>query len=265
MPSSLLSSQIKDHQTRFWNLILSPSEIQVNAAPQIVYSAIPGLILSALLKIERTCAIWFSKGRPWSDGWWKCVLKARHCLVCGLYCCPFLVLLLTSSIDERSLGIHVFYISECPGSYDVPGFAASQDDTVEYPRTSYWERTRRFIGSVDSGFHTYVLFLLLYWHLLCFDRAPGLTYRRVGLRVNSLLSTSPGGEAHFPSAEEANDHAVLRSDEVGIPTLAQTPLDVVGEIYLSTDESTASDTDGKYVHICFTMLTCYIMKVLGII
>jgi hypothetical protein len=35
----------------------------------------------------------------------------------------------------------------------------------------------------------------------------------------------------------------------GVPTLAQTPLDVVGEIYLSTDESTASDTDGKYIHI----------------
>ncbi|KAJ5043392.1 hypothetical protein NUH16_000181 [Penicillium rubens] len=127
--------------------------------------------------------------------------------------------------NERSLGIHVFYISECPGSYDVPGFAASQDDTVEYPRTSYWERTRRFIGSVDSGFHT------------------------VGLRVNSLLSTSPGGEAHFPSAEETNDHAVLRSDEVGIPTLAQTPLDVVGEIYLSTDESTASDTDDEMISV----------------
>jgi hypothetical protein len=67
--------------------------------------------------------------------------------------------------------------------------------------------------------------------------------------VNSLLSTSPGAEAHFPSAEETNDDAVLRSDEVGIPTLVQMPLDVVGEIYLSTDESTASDTDGKYTHL----------------
>jgi hypothetical protein len=37
------------------------------------------------------------------------------------------------------------------------------------------------------------------------------------------------------------------------------PLDVVGEIYLSTDESTASDTNGKYIHLCFTMFTCYIM------
>ncbi|CAG8282406.1 unnamed protein product, partial [Penicillium nalgiovense] len=137
--------------------------------------------------------------------------------------------------NKRSLGIHVFYKSECPRSYNVPGFAASQDDTVEYPRTSYWERTKRFYGSVDSGFHT------------------------VGLRVNSLLSTSPGGEAHFPSAEEANDDAVLRSDEVGIPTLAQMPPDVVGEVYLSTDESTTSDTDGKFIHLCFTMFTCYIM------
>ncbi|KAJ6149031.1 hypothetical protein N7471_000230 [Penicillium samsonianum] len=121
--------------------------------------------------------------------------------------------------NERSLGIHVFYKPECPGPYDMPGFVDSQDDTIKYPRTSYWERTRRFYGSVDSGFHT------------------------VGLRVNSLLSTSPGGEAHFPSAEEADDHAVLRSDEVGIPTPAQMPLDVVGEIYVFTDDSTASDTD----------------------
>jgi hypothetical protein len=73
--------------------------------------------------------------------------------------------------------------------------------------------------------------------------------------VNSLLSTSPGGEAHFPSTEEASDDAVLRSEEVGIPTLAEMPLDVVGEVYLSTDESTASDTDGKYMHFCFTLLT----------
>ncbi|CAI7593329.1 unnamed protein product [Penicillium viridicatum] len=121
--------------------------------------------------------------------------------------------------NERSLGIHVFYKPECPGSYDVPGFADSQDSTIEYPRTSYWERTRRFYGSVDSGFHT------------------------LGLRVNSLLSTSPGGEAYFPSAEEANDDIVLRSDEVGIPTPAQMPVDVVGEIYVSTDESTAGATD----------------------
>ncbi|OQE08810.1 hypothetical protein PENVUL_c008G03157 [Penicillium vulpinum] len=85
--------------------------------------------------------------------------------------------------------------------------------------TSFWKRTKRFYGSVDSGFHT------------------------VGLRVNSLISTSPGGEAHFPSVEEASADAVLRSDEVGIPTPAQMPLDVVGEIYLSTDESTASDSD----------------------
>ncbi|KAJ5203406.1 hypothetical protein N7449_005485 [Penicillium cf. viridicatum] len=121
--------------------------------------------------------------------------------------------------NERSLGIHVFYKPECPESYDVPGFADSQDNTIEYPRTSYWERTRRFYGSVDSGFHT------------------------LGLRMNSLLSTSPGGEAYFPSAEEANDDIVLRSDEVGIPTPAQMPLDVVGEIYVSTDESTAGGTD----------------------
>lgn len=73
--------------------------------------------------------------------------------------------------------------------------------------------------------------------------------------MNSLLSTSPGGEAHFPSAEEADDDAVLRSDEVGIPTPAQMPLDVVGEIYVSTDDSTASDTDGKYIHLCFTLFT----------
>ena len=73
--------------------------------------------------------------------------------------------------------------------------------------------------------------------------------------MNSLLSTSPGGEAHFPSTEEAIDDAVLRSEEVGIPTLAEMPLDVVGEVYLSTDESTSSDTDGKYVHLCLTLLT----------
>ncbi|OQE13379.1 hypothetical protein PENFLA_c049G09106 [Penicillium flavigenum] len=141
--------------------------------------------------------------------------------------------------NERILGIHVFYKPECPESYDVPGFAASQDDTVEYPGTSYWERTRRFYGSVDSGFHT------------------------VGLRVNSLLYTSPGGEAHFPPADETNDDAVLRSDEVGIPTLAQMPLDVVGEIYLSTDESTASDTNDEIIskaefvalHYCPTAVT----------
>ncbi|KGO73304.1 Zinc finger, FYVE/PHD-type [Penicillium italicum] len=116
--------------------------------------------------------------------------------------------------NERSLGIHVFYKPECPGSYDMHGFSDSQDDTIEYPRTSYWER-RRFYGKVDSGFHT-----------------------RVGLRVNSLISTSPGGEAHFPLAEEAKDDAVHRSDEVGIPTPAQMPLDVAGDIYVSTDEST---------------------------
>ncbi|KGO59732.1 DNA-binding HORMA [Penicillium expansum] len=121
--------------------------------------------------------------------------------------------------NERSLGIHVFYKPECPASYDVHGFADSQDDTIEYPRTSYWERTRRFYGSIDSGFHT------------------------VGLRVNSLISTSPVGEAHFPFAEEANEEAVLRSEEVGIPTPAQMPLDVVGDIYISTDESTAGGTD----------------------
>lgn len=62
--------------------------------------------------------------------------------------------------------------------------------------------------------------------------------------MNSLLSTSTGSEA-FPSAEEANDDMVLRSDEVGIPTPAQMLLDVVGEIYVSTDERTASGTDGK--------------------
>ncbi|KGO55709.1 DNA-binding HORMA [Penicillium expansum] len=121
--------------------------------------------------------------------------------------------------NERSLGIHVFYKPECPASYDVHGFADSQDDTIEYPRASYWERTRRFYGSIDSGFHT------------------------AGLRVNSLISTSPGGEAHFPFAEEANEEAVLRSEEVGIPTPAQMPLDVVGDIYISTDESTAGGTD----------------------
>lgn len=64
--------------------------------------------------------------------------------------------------------------------------------------------------------------------------------------MNSLRSTSPGGEAYFPSAEEANDDIVLRSDEVGIPTPAKIPLDVVGEICISTDESTADDSDGKY-------------------
>ncbi|KUM60250.1 hypothetical protein ACN42_g6885 [Penicillium freii] len=127
--------------------------------------------------------------------------------------------------NERSLGIHVFYKPECPGSYDVPGFADSQDNTIEYPRTSYWERTRRFYGSVDSGFHT------------------------LGLRVNSLLCTSPGGEAYFPSAEEANDDIVLRSDEVGIPTPARMPVDIVGEIYVSTDESTAGATDDAIISI----------------
>ncbi|OQE02092.1 hypothetical protein PENSOL_c003G03998 [Penicillium solitum] len=92
--------------------------------------------------------------------------------------------------NERSLGIHVFYTPECPGSYDMPGFADSRDNTIEYPRTSYRERTRRFYGSVDSGFHT------------------------LGLRANSLLSTSPGGEAYFPSVEEANDDIVLHSYEL---------------------------------------------------
>ncbi|KAJ5503949.1 DNA-binding HORMA [Penicillium fimorum] len=120
--------------------------------------------------------------------------------------------------DERSLGIHVFYKPECPGSYNIPGLTGSQDDTIEYPRTSYWKRTRRFHGSIDSGFHT------------------------VGLRVNSLLSTSPDGEAHFPSVEEANFIAVLRSDEVGIPTPAQMLLDVVEKIYVSTDGSTSTNT-----------------------
>lgn len=124
------------------------------------------------------------------------------------------------------------------------GFADSQDDTIEYPRASYWERTRRFYGSIDSGFHTYVS--LLVQNLLLFNGGLVLTYRRVGLRVNSLISTSPGGEAHFPFAEEANEEAVLRSEEVGIPTPAQMPLDVVGDIYISTDESTAGGTDGEY-------------------
>lgn len=64
--------------------------------------------------------------------------------------------------------------------------------------------------------------------------------------MSSLRSTSPGGEAYFPSAEEANDDIVIRSGDVGIPTPAQMPLDVVGEIYVSTDESTAGDGDGKY-------------------
>ncbi|KAJ5393268.1 uncharacterized protein N7487_010909 [Penicillium crustosum] len=105
--------------------------------------------------------------------------------------------------NERSLGIH--------------------DNTIEYSRTLYWERTRRFYGSVDSGFHT------------------------LGLRVSSLRSTSPGGEAYFPSAEEANDDIVIRSGDVGIPTPAQMPLDVVGEIYVSTDESTAGDGDENKV------------------
>ncbi|CAI7635949.1 unnamed protein product [Penicillium palitans] len=127
--------------------------------------------------------------------------------------------------NERSLGIHVFYKTQCPGSYDVPGFADSQDNTIGYPRTSYWERTRRFYGSVDSGFHA------------------------LGLRVNSLRSTSPGGEAYFPSAEEANDDIVLRSDEVGIPTPAKIPLDVVGEICISTDESTADDSDDAIISL----------------
>lgn len=74
--------------------------------------------------------------------------------------------------------------------------------------------------------------------------------------MNSLLSTSPGGEAYFPSAEEANDDIVLRSDEVGIPTPARMPVDVVGEIYVSTDESTAGATDGKYsslLHFVYIM------------
>jgi hypothetical protein len=75
---------------------------------------------------------------------------------------PFMVLPLTTSTEERSLGIHVFYKPECHECYNVPGFIDSQDDTIEYPRTSYWERTRRFYGSVDSGFHTYVLFLHLF-------------------------------------------------------------------------------------------------------
>ncbi|KAJ5941974.1 hypothetical protein N7516_002142 [Penicillium verrucosum] len=127
--------------------------------------------------------------------------------------------------NECSLGIHVFHKPECPGSYDMPGFADSQDNTIEYPRTSYWERTRRFYGSVDSGFHT------------------------LGLRVNSLLSTSPGGEAYFPPVEEANDELVLRSDEVGIPTPAQMPLDLVGEIDVSTDESAAGSTDGPTISL----------------
>ncbi|KAJ5823574.1 DNA-binding HORMA [Penicillium robsamsonii] len=109
--------------------------------------------------------------------------------------------------DERSLGIHIFYKLECPASYDIPGLTGSQDDTIEYPRTSYWKRTRRFYGSVDSGFHSYI-------HLSC----SGLTPRSVGLRVNSLLSTSPGGEAQW---KEANFDAVLRSDEVGIPMPAR--------------------------------------------
>ncbi|KAJ5597403.1 DNA-binding HORMA [Penicillium hordei] len=125
--------------------------------------------------------------------------------------------------NNRSLGIHVFYKPECSRSYDVPGFADFQDNTIEYPRTSYWETTRRFYGSVDSDFHT--------------------------LRVNSLLSTSPDGEGFFPSVEEANDDIMLRSDEVGIPTPAQMPLDVVGEIYVFSDESTAGATDGKYASL----------------
>ncbi|KAJ5374627.1 DNA-binding HORMA, partial [Penicillium concentricum] len=121
--------------------------------------------------------------------------------------------------DERSLGIHVFYKPECPGSYDILGLTGSLDGTIECPRTSYWKRMGRFYRSVDSGFHT------------------------VGLRVNPLLSTSPGGEAHFPLVEEANFDAVLRSGEVGIPTPAQMPLEIVEEIYVSKDGSTSSDTD----------------------
>lgn len=69
--------------------------------------------------------------------------------------------------------------------------------------------------------------------------------------MNSLRSTSPGGEAYFPSAEEASDDIVLRSDEVGIPMPAKIPLDVVGEIYVSTDESTADDSDGKYSSLLY--------------
>ncbi|KAJ5779731.1 hypothetical protein N7457_007451 [Penicillium paradoxum] len=144
--------------------------------------------------------------------------------------------------NERSLGVHIFYKPECPGLYDVSGFSDAQDDTIEYPQTAYWKRTTRFYGTIDSGFHT------------------------VGLRVNSLISTSPGGDAHFPSAEEVINHAVPRSKEVGIPTPAQMPLDVVGEITLSTDESTSNDSDGMYLRITISLFTllkpafCYSIK-----
>lgn len=80
--------------------------------------------------------------------------------------------------------------------------------------------------------------------------------------MNSLLSTSPGGEAYFPPVEEANDELVLRSDEVGIPTPAQMPLDLVGEIDVSTDESTAGSTDGKHsslIHLVY-IITKYFVQ-----
>ncbi|EKV07200.1 hypothetical protein PDIG_74740 [Penicillium digitatum PHI26] len=62
--------------------------------------------------------------------------------------------------------------------------------------------------------------------------------------MNSLVSTLPGGESYFPSAEKTNDGAVLPSDEVSIPPPDQLPLDALGDIDVSKGESTAGDTDG---------------------
>jgi hypothetical protein len=55
------------------------------------------------------------------------------------------------------MGIHVFYRDECDDSYEISGFARADDDTIGYPSAGDWRKVSRFCGTLDSGFHTYVV------------------------------------------------------------------------------------------------------------
>ncbi|OGE55621.1 hypothetical protein PENARI_c004G11363 [Penicillium arizonense] len=117
--------------------------------------------------------------------------------------------------NQRYMGIHVFYRDECDDSYEIPGFARADDDTIGYPSAGDWGKVSRFCGTLDSGFHT------------------------AGVRLSHLAPRIIDLATPIELLEERYDDNLLRVSETGIEE-AQIPM--MGEVYFSTDESTCSES-----------------------